>query len=173
MALSEKQKLFCDEYLICLNATQAALRAGYSKATARYASKWINDPQKPTSHTKVKFNPEMRAYIDKRLEELEDEKIAKQDEILKYLTSVMRREKMENVVVTIKEEKTSYVPDKSGISRRHTVKTEKAQIVEIPTQIKDSNKAAELLGRTYGIYKDRIDADVYLPVFAGEDDLEE
>ena len=35
MALTEKQKRFCDEYLIDLNATQAAIRAGYSKRSAR------------------------------------------------------------------------------------------------------------------------------------------
>lgn len=34
MALNEKQKRFCDEYLIDLNATQAAIRAGYSPKTA-------------------------------------------------------------------------------------------------------------------------------------------
>lgn len=34
MGLNDKQKRFCDEYLIDLNATQAAIRAGYSKKTA-------------------------------------------------------------------------------------------------------------------------------------------
>jgi phage terminase small subunit len=34
MALTPKQQLFCDEYLIDLNATQAAIRAGYSAKTA-------------------------------------------------------------------------------------------------------------------------------------------
>lgn len=33
-ALTNKQKLFCEEYLVDLNATQAAIRAGYSKKTA-------------------------------------------------------------------------------------------------------------------------------------------
>jgi len=34
MALTDKQEMFCREYLIDLNATQAAIRAGYSAKTA-------------------------------------------------------------------------------------------------------------------------------------------
>lgn len=163
MALSDKQRRFCDEYLIDMNAIQAALRAGYSKATARYASKWISEnehPQKPNVRKREKFNPEMRAYIDKRMEEKEKLLVASQDEVMKYLTAVMRREKKESVVVTLSEEKSTYVPDKSGTMRKQTIKKEIPQIVEIPAQLRDANKAAELLGKAYGIYTERLDADV-------------
>ena len=123
MALSDQQKRFCDEYLICLNATQSALRAGYSQSTARYASKWINEnenPQKPTNKNKSKFNPEMRKYIDERLAEKEKELIADQDEVMRYLTSVMRREKKDSVVVTLTRERSTYVPDENGTMRKQT-----------------------------------------------------
>lgn len=176
MALSDKQKLFCDEYLLDMNAIKAALRAGYSEATARYASKWINEkesPQKPTGKNKSKFNPEMRAYIDERMAEKEKELIANQDEVMRYLTAVMRREKTESVVVTLNKETSTYVPDENGTMRKQTIKEEVPQIVKIPAQLRDSNKAAELLGRAYGLYTERIEADVTIPVFSGETDLEE
>lgn len=57
MALSAKQQLFVDEYLQCLNATQAALRAGYSKKTA-HAIGWENLRK-----------PEISEAIDQRLQE--------------------------------------------------------------------------------------------------------
>jgi len=163
MALSDKQKRFCDEYLLDMNAIKAALRAGYSESTARYASKWINEnesPQKPTDKTKSKFNPEMREYIDARMAEKEKELIADQDEVMKYLTAVMRRQMTDSVVVTLSRETSKYVPDENGTMRKQTVKEELPQIVNIPAQLRDANKAAELLGKAYGIYTDRIETDV-------------
>ena len=176
MALSDMQKRFCDEYLVVLNATQAALNAGYKKGTARYASKWINEnenPQKPTDRKKSKFNPEMREYIDAKLAEKEEALIATQDEVMRYLTAVMRREKTESVVVTLSKETSTYVPDDNGTMRKQTVKEEVPEIVQIPAQLRDANKAAELLGKAYGLYKDKVETELVLPVFGGEDDLEE
>lgn len=145
--LTEKQKRFCDEYLIDLNGTQAAIRAGYSEKTAKQIAN--------ENLTK----PYLREYIDKRLAEKEKELIADQDEVMKYLTAVMRREKTENVVVTLREEITKDVPDEQGKMRKQTIKREIPQIVEIPTMVKDSNKAAELLGKAFGIYTDRLDVE--------------
>lgn len=148
MALTEKQKRFCDEYLIDLNATQAAIRAGYSEKTAKQIGQ--------QNLTKL----DLREYIDKRLAEKEAELIADQDEVLKYLTATMRREKKECVVVTTSEEKSTYVPDETGKMRKQTIKKEIPQIVEIPARLSDANKAAELLGRAYGLYTDKIETDV-------------
>lgn len=176
MALSDKQKRFCDEYLLDMNAIKAALRAGYSEATARYASKWINEnesPQKPTGKNKSKFNPEMRVYIDERMAEKEKTLIADQDEVMRYLSAVMRREKTESVVVTLSRETSTYIPDAEGKMRKQTVKEEVPEIVKIPAQLRDANKAAELLGKAYGIYTDRVETEVIIPVFGGEDELEE
>ena len=145
--MTEKQKRFCDEYLTDLNATQAAVRAGYSKKTA-YSIGEENLRK-----------PEIKEYIEKRMAEKESQLIANQDEVMRYLTAVMRREKMESVVVTLNTEKTSYVPDENGTMRKQTVKQEIPQIIEIPAQLRDANKAAELLGKAYGIYTDRIDMD--------------
>lgn len=164
MALSDMQKLFCDEYLIVLNATQAALNAGYKKSTARYASKWINEnenPQKPTDNKKSKFNPEMRKYIDERMAEKEKSLIADQDEVMKYLTAVMRREMKDSVVVTLQSKTEKWVMDEdTGKLKKQTITEEKPAVVEIPAQLRDANKAAELLGKAYGIYTDRVETEV-------------
>lgn len=160
--VTEKQKRFCDEYLTDLNATQAAVRAGYSKKTA-YSIGEENLRK-----------PEIKEYIEKRMAEKESQLIANQDEVMRYLTAVMRREKMESVVVTLNTEKTSYVPDENGTMRKQTVKQEIPQIIEIPAQLRDANKAAELLGKAYGIYTDKVDVDadmdLNITIDYGEDD---
>lgn len=161
MALTPKQQRFCDEYLIDLNATQAAIRAGYSKKTAAVIA------------TENLRKPNISEYIEKRMAEKEKELIADQDEVMRYLSAVMRREKTESVVVTLSKETSTWVPDEDGKMRKQTVKEEVPEIVKIPAQLRDANKAAELLGKAYGIYKDRIEAEVTLPIFGGEEELEE
>lgn len=158
--MTAKQMRFCDEYLIDLNATQAAIRAGYSQKTARVIGQ--------ENLTK----PAIKEYIDKRLAEKEEALIAKQDEVMKYLTSVMRREKTESIVVTLSKETSKYVPDDEGKLRKQTTKEEIPQIVEIPAKLSDSNKAAELLGKAYGIYTDKVETELILPVFGGEEEFE-
>jgi phage terminase small subunit len=160
--LTAKQKRFCDEYLIDLNATQAAIRAGYSEKTARQIGQ--------ENLTK----PDIREYIDKRMAEKEKELIANQDEVMQYLSSVMRREKKESVVVTLQNKVEKWVKDEdTGKLKKQTVTEEKPAVVEIPAKLSDSNKAAELLGKAYGLYKEKIEADIAVPVFDGENDLEE
>lgn len=75
--LTIKQKRFADEYIISGNATEAAIKAGYAERSAY---------QLGAENLK---KPQIKSYIDERLEELNDKAIAKQDEILRYLTSVV------------------------------------------------------------------------------------
>lgn len=157
--LTAKQQRFCDEYLIDLNATQAAIRAGYSKKTAKQIGQ--------ENLTKL----DIKEYIEKRMAEKEKALIADQDEVMRYLSAVMRREKTDSVVVTLQRETSTWVPDEEGKMRKQTVKEEVPEIVEIPAQLRDANKAAELLGKAYGIYTDRVEADVQQVVIV--DDLDE
>lgn len=160
--LTEKQKRFCDEYLIDLNATQAAIRAGYSEKTAAVIA------------TENLRKPNIKEYIENRLAEKEKELIADQDEVLRYLTSVMRREMKESVVVTLQNKTEKWVKDEeTGKLKKQTVTEESPAVVEIPARLSDSNKAAELLGKRYGLYTEKVEADILLPVFGGEDDLED
>ena len=159
--LNERQKRFADEYLIDLNAEQAAIRAGYSKKYAR-----------GNAH-KLVANSGISEYIKKRMAEKEKGLIAEQDEVMKYLSAVMRREKTESVVVTLSKEKSTYVPDANGTMRKQTVKEDVPQIVQIPARLSDANKAAELLGKAYGIYTSNIDIDADISPIVIKNDVVE
>ena len=130
--MTAKQMRFCDEYLIDLNATQAAIRAGYSEKTAGVMA--------AENLTK----PIIREYIDKRMAEKESELIADQDEVLKYLTSVMRGQTQAEVVVV--ENIGDYMSQ--------------ARTMQKAPDEKERLKAAELLGKRYGLYTDRVEQDV-------------
>lgn len=130
--LTAKQRRFCDEYLIDLNATQAAIRAGYSEKNARNIA----------SENLAK--PNIKAYIDERMAEKESQLIATQDEVLKYLTSVLRGESQSTEIVV---EGTG-----DGCSEARTLKKEPSE--------KDRLRAAELLGKRYGLYTDKVESDV-------------
>lgn len=131
IALTAKQKRFCDEYLVDLNATQAAIRAGYSGRTAY--SIGIENLRKP----------ELKNYIDKRMAEKESQLIADQNEVLKYLTSVLRGESQSTEIVV--------EGCGEGVSEARTIEKKPSE--------KDKLKAAELLGKRYGLYTEKIDID--------------
>lgn len=145
LKLTLKQKRFADEYIISGNKTQAAIKAGYSKKTAGV----IGDENLK--------KPYIAEYIEKKLDEIDSEKIADQKEVLEHLTRVLRREEKESVVVTLKKKVSGYVADETGKMHRKTIENEEAKIVEIPTKVSDTTKAAELLGKRYGIWTDNLD----------------
>ncbi len=126
--MNERRKKFADEYLIDCNATQAAIRAGYSKKTAY------------SQGERLLKNVEVQNYISETMKQLADEKIATADEVIQYLTSVLRGEsKGEEIVVE---------GCGDGVSEAKTM-------LKAPSE-KDKLKAAELLGKRYGLFKDSI-----------------
>lgn len=144
--LNEKQKRFCDEYLVDLNATQAAIRAGYSKKTAAQIA--MVNLRKPL----------IKEFIDKRMAEKEASLIADQNEVLKYLTAVLRGESQSEVVV---------VESVGGFM------TEARTMQKAPDE-KEKLRAAELLGKRYGLYNDKVNINGAIPVvISGDDDLED
>ena len=145
MALNDKQKLFYKEYLIDSNATQAAIRAGYSKKTA------YSQGQRLLKHV------EGQEYMKELMSAKEATLIADQDEVLKYLTSVLRGEGYEEMVVV--------EGCGEGCSRATTVAKDISP--------KDRLKAAELLGKRYSLFKDSVKLDVKPVVIGGDDGLED
>lgn len=83
--LTQKQQRFVDEYIILGNATQAAIKAGYSKKTAKQMG------------TENLAKPIVKTAIEKRNEEIKSEKTADMTEVMEYLSSVMRGEQTESV----------------------------------------------------------------------------
>ncbi|GAA0684767.1 terminase small subunit [Clostridium cadaveris] len=114
--LTPKQKAFADYYIETGNATEAAIKAGYNKKTARQIGSM--------NLTKV----DIKQYIEERLSKIEDERIAKGEEVLQYLTKVMRG-----------EEKDQFGLDAS---------------------LQDRTKAAELLGKRYRLFVEKVEQDV-------------
>jgi phage terminase small subunit len=103
--------------------------------------------------------------------------VADQDEVMKYLTSVMRREHKEFVVVTLQNKTEKWVMDEAtGKLKKQTITEETPAVVDIPARLSDANKAAELLGKAYGLYTDRveqeIDADLKITVDYGDEENE-
>lgn len=145
-----KEQIFCDELL---SDTEFNKTLAYKKAYPSVK----NDNVAAAAASRLMNKSEIKEYIEKQLAELHNEKTADAQEVLEYLTSVMRREHKENVVVTLSKETSTYVPDEKGTMRKQTVKEEIPQIVEIPTRVSDANKAAELLGKRYGLYTDKLD----------------
>ncbi len=130
--LTKKQKRFCDEYLINLNATQAAINAGYSEKTAY------------SQGQRLLKNVEVKKYISERMEEKDKSLIADQNEVLEYLTSVLRGESQSTEIVV---EGTG-----EGCSRARTIEKEPSE--------KDRLKAAELLGKRYSLFTDKIETEI-------------
>lgn len=153
--LTIKQKKFADEYIKTGNATQSAINAGYSK---KYAN---------TNASKLLQNTTIKAYIDERMKELDEEAIADQKEILKGLTRQARREEKEYQVVVI--QKPRFDDNGNFLGMEQT-----PQMVEIPTQNKDSIKAWELLGKRYQLWTDKVDMTLEVPtIISGDDKLED
>ena len=145
--MTRKQKIFADGYLIDLNATRA-YKVAYPSVK--------NDATAAAAAARLLRNVKVREYIEKRLAEKEDALIAKQDEVLQTLTRVLRRQEPDTVVVTCKERRSGY--DENG--KKVIVEKEVPQLVQVPTRVSDLNKAAELLGKRYGLYTDKIEQTV-------------
>lgn len=136
MKLTVKQQRFADEYIRTGNAYQSAINAGYSETYAK------------GNVVKLLENVSVKSYIDKRLKELKKESIAEQDEILQYLTSVMRGEMSEQTLV--------------GQGEGYQ------EIDNIDVGAKDRIKAAELLGKRYRMWTEKIEAEVTTPTFVND-----
>lgn len=123
--MTAKQQLFCDEYLIDLNATQAAIRAGYSKKNAdKIGSELLGKTR-------------VSECIQKKMAEKEDNLIAKQDEVLKYFTSVMRGESYSSVLARCEDGSET--------------------VIEKPPDEKERLDAAKQLAKRYGLDREEIE----------------
>ena len=123
--MKEKQKRFCEEYLVDCNATQAAIRTGYSKKTARAVGQ------------RLLTNVDIKKYIEQQFQKLKTEKIADAQEVLEYLTSVMRGEQKEQVALLTGE----------GVQN----------LVQKDVSAKDRLKAAELIGKRYALFTEKVE----------------
>lgn len=126
--MTEKQKIFCDEYLVDLNGTRA-YKAAYPNVK--------KDNSAASRANKLLKTKEVKEYIDKRLEELKDERIAKVEDVMIYLSDVMFGKSKASVLAMAGD----------GMQ----------EIVEKPPDEKERLKAAELLGRRFGMFTEKLE----------------
>ena len=126
MRLTEKQKRFADEYLVDLNGTRA-FKVAYPSVKS--------DKTAGVNAARLLGNASVRAYLNDRLEQLHNERTADVQEILEYLTAVMRGEE--------KEEKMA--ANALGEMEAYNVRNQANQL-----------KAAELLGKRFGLFTDKV-----------------
>lgn len=127
--LNDRQRAFADFYIESLNAEQSAIKAGYSKKYAR-----------GNAH-KLVANSCIKKYIEEKMKEIESDRIAKAEEVLAFLSSSLRGEVLEEVVSTETDES-------GGI---------KPVILKKQLSAKDRIKAAELLGKRYALFTEKVD----------------
>lgn len=130
--MDERQKRFADYYIELGIAEQAALKAGYSEKYARGQS------------YKLLANVGIKKYIDDRISEKDSQRIAKQDEVLEFLTNVLRGKEQEQFPIGL------------GMGEQ--------KLVNKKLDGKDRIKAAELLGKRYAMWTDKQQVDGLIPV---------
>lgn len=140
--MNRRQQRFVQEYLLDLNATQAAIRAGYNEKTAY------------SQGQRLLKNVEVKTAIDTCLNDISSAKIADIQEIMEYLTAVMRGETIEQIPILIG----------NGVQ----------QLITKAPSAKDRIRAAELLGKRFGLFTDKVGIDGVVPVvIMGDDQLED
>ena len=129
MNLTPKQKAFADYYIELGNATEAAIKAGYNEKTARFIA----------SENLTK--PNIKNYIDERMKQIESNRIAKAEEVLAFLSASLRGEVLEEVISTKSDGAGGIEPI----------------ILKKQLSAKDRIKAAELLGKRYALFTEKVD----------------
>lgn len=126
--MTEKQRLFADEYLKDLNGTRA-YKTIYTTIK--------NDNVAAVRANTLLKQKDISDYISKRLEEIHNENTADIQEVMEYLTSVLRGKSASAVLMM------------SGNGMQ--------KVTEKPPDEKERLKAAELLGKRFGMFKDNVD----------------
>jgi phage terminase small subunit len=143
--MTEKQKRFADEYLIDLNATRAYM-AVYKNCKSENSA--------AVCASKLLRNAKVKAYIEEQVKQIQSEKIATARDVMEHLTAVMNGE--------VKEQTLIWIGDGEQ------------DITEIAVSEKDRLKAAELLGKRYGLFTDNVKLDgTARVIFEGEGELDE
>lgn len=146
--MTEKQRIFCDEYLKDLNATRA-YKVAYPKVK--------KDEVARANSSRLLTNANIKNYIDTQLEALHNERTADVREVMEYLTSVLRGESSGEEIVT------EFIGD--GMSEARAISKHPSE--------KDRLKAAELLGKRFGMFTEKqdvtVDAQLEITVDYGDD----
>lgn len=129
--LTEKERIFADEYIKTTNATQSAIKAGYAENSASVTG------------SKMLRKPKVRQYIDAVMNERSKNTIATADEVLEYLTKVMNGEEKDAFGLDASIADRTKAAELLG--KRHMLFTEKVKLdAEIEIDISDRMKRARV-----------------------------
>jgi phage terminase small subunit len=142
--MTDRQRKFADEYLIDCNATRA-YKAAYPRIRSEDAAR--------VNGSRLLTNASIKGYIDEQLEKISSEKVADAKEVMEYLTSVLRGESVAEIVVV----------EGCGEGCSSAKRMDKA-----PDE-RERLKAAELLGKRYGMFKDNVNVTGAVPVIISDD----
>lgn len=157
MALTEKQKRFVNEYLIDLNATQAAIRAGYSEKTANRIG--------TENLSKLVIQNE----INKRMKDREVRTEISQDMVVRELAAIAFSNGADYSKIVTKQSvddtgNTVEYPDVEFKNTDELTDEQKKAIAGIKqtkfgitVETCDKVKALELLGKHLGLFKDKVE----------------
>lgn len=159
MALNEKQQRFCDEYLIDLNATQAAIRAGYSEKTAQEQG------------SRLLSNVMVKSYVEERMKAREQRTEITQDAVLKELAKIgfsdIRKAVRWGAELQIIDEETGMTDVVNGVSLIASEEIDDATAAAISEitqtgngiKVKLHDKRAALvdMGKHLGMFKDKVE----------------
>ena len=151
MNLTPKQQRFADEYLIDLNATQAAIRAGYSPKSAEQQG------------SALLRNPKVRAYIDTRMAEHSRRTGVTQERIIRELARIAFLDPTQLVNMDTAELlENAAADDRAAIAsvKVKTIPTPEGTGLEREVRFADKIKALELLGKRFGMFIDRQQVEV-------------
>ena len=158
--VTKKQKRFVEEYLIDLNATQAAIRAGYSPDTAKSIG----------SENLTK--PDIRAAVDKAEAERSRRTGVNQDRVIREIAKLAFLNPVDVIDMdeaTVKGE--AHRDDTACIAsvKVKNIPTDDGAITEREVKTYDKLKALELLGRHLGMFNDKVKVEGTVPVVLYDD----
>ena len=163
--LTAKQQRFCDEYLIDLNATQAAIRSGYKRS--EYTD---------TNANKILENTRVAEEIEKRMAERSKRTGINQDRVILELARIAFVNPQNVIDPEDASVRVDATEDDLACIQSVKVKTmdsEKGSSTEREVKLADKMRALELLGKHLGMFKDNIKLDVTPVVIGGDDGLED
>lgn len=143
--MTKKQKRFCEEYLIDLNATQAAIRAGYSPDTAKAIG------------CENLTKPDIRAHIDRAMAERSRRTGVNADRVVQELAKIAfvnATDVIDPKTATVKEDA---LPEDTAAIQSVKVKTFGEDGLEREIKMADKLRALEMLGRHLGMFKDKLE----------------
>ena len=146
--LTPKQKIFCDEYLIDLNATRA-----YKKAYPNVK----NDETANAAASRMLRNVKVKEYIDKRIKDREKRTEITQDMVLKELAAIAFSNGADFAKVT-DDNMVRIVPtDELPEDKKKAISAIKETKFGINIETCDKVKALELIGKHLGMFKDKVE----------------